>query len=113
MGTKFKELWNDPEFIDDAQKAKINREVALIGKIIEIRKAKGLSQRELAKVCGVMQPAIARMESRKSTPKIDTVIKALEPLGYTLDVVPIKRKQNIKAKKKALKNHHSSLQKTT
>lgn len=91
MGTNFNELWNDPEFIDDTQKEKINREVALIGKFIEARNKKGISQRELARICGLRQPAIARMESRKTTPKIDTVLKALEPLGYTLDIVPIKK----------------------
>ena len=35
MGTNFNKLWNDPKFIDPVQKAKIDFEVALIGKLIE------------------------------------------------------------------------------
>jgi len=38
---------------------------------------------------GVRQPAIARLESRKATPQIDTLIRLLLPLGYTLAIVPI------------------------
>jgi len=34
------------------------------------------------------QPAIARLESMKATPQIDTLFKILQPLGYTLAVVP-------------------------
>ncbi|MBR5317094.1 MAG: helix-turn-helix transcriptional regulator, partial [Lachnospiraceae bacterium] len=50
------------------------------------------SQRELAKLCGVKQPAIARLESLKATPQIDTLFKILAPLGYTLAIVPITNK---------------------
>ena len=66
--------------------------VELIGKMIEAREKKGYSQRELAELSGVKQPAIARMESLKSTPQIDTLLKILAPLGYTLSITPIKGK---------------------
>ncbi len=59
--------------------------------MIEAREAKGLSQRELAKLSGVKQPAIARIESMKSTPQIDTILKVLVPLGYTLEIVPLRK----------------------
>lgn len=88
MGTNFNELWNDPGFIDPAQKAKIDFEVALIGKLIEAREAKGLSQKQLADLAGLKQPAIARLESMKAVPQIDTLFKILQPLGYTLAIVP-------------------------
>lgn len=39
MGTKFSKLWEDPEFIDSYQKAKIESEVSTIGKWIEIRES--------------------------------------------------------------------------
>ncbi|MEM5817799.1 MAG: helix-turn-helix transcriptional regulator, partial [Desulfitobacterium hafniense] len=63
--------------------------VALIGKLIEAREAKGLSQKQLADLAGLKQPAIARLESMKVTPQIDTLFKILHPLGYTLAVVPV------------------------
>jgi len=37
---------------------------------------------------GLKQPAIARLESMKSTPQIDTLFKILHPLGYTLTITP-------------------------
>lgn len=43
MGTNFNDLWNNPDFITEDEKEKINFEVALIGKLIEARESKGLS----------------------------------------------------------------------
>ena len=88
MGTNFNELWNDPSFISDAQKDCIDFEVKLVGKIIEARKNRGLSQQELADLCGMKQPAIARLEKMASSPQLDTMLKILHPLGYRLDIVP-------------------------
>jgi len=82
----------DENRVSPAEREKIYFEVALIGKMIEAREQRGLSQRELAKLCGVKQPAIARLESLKATPQIDTLFKILAPLGYTLAIVPINNK---------------------
>lgn len=71
------------------ERQKINFEVELIGKMIEAREQKGYSQRELAELSGIKQPAIARMETMKTTPRIDTLLKILHPLGYTLSITPI------------------------
>lgn len=79
---------NDETRVSPVERQRINFQVELIGKIIETREQKGYSQRDLAKLSGVKQPAIARLESMKSTPQIDTVLKLLAPLGYTLTVVP-------------------------
>jgi transcriptional regulator with XRE-family HTH domain len=86
--TTFNDLWNDRELINDAEKARIEFEVALIGKLIEARDSKGVTQQELARMTGLKQSAIARLESMKSTPQIDTLFKILKPLGYTLAIVP-------------------------
>ena len=85
----FAEYMNDESRVSPAEREKINFEVALIGKMIEAREQKGLSQRELAELCGVKQPAIARLESMKTTPQIDTLFKILNPLGYTISIVPL------------------------
>ena len=89
----FDEMFNDDEFVKPEEREKINFEVSLIGKMIEAREAKGLSQRELAKLSGVKQPAIARMESMKAIPQIDTLLKVLIPLGYTLEIKPLREKR--------------------
>ncbi|MFQ8599956.1 MAG: helix-turn-helix domain-containing protein [Oscillospiraceae bacterium] len=86
--TEFDDLYNDPDITPPAERAKIEFEVALIGKLIEARERRGLSQRELADLAGLKQPAIARLESMKTTPQIDTLFKILQPLGYTLAIIP-------------------------
>ena len=88
----FEEYIADESRVTLEEKRKINFEVELIGKMIEAREKKGYSQRELAELSGVKQPAIARMESLKSTPQVDTLLKILAPLGYTLSITPIKGK---------------------
>ena len=89
----FDEMFNDNKIVSPEDKEQINFQVSLIGKMIEAREKKGLSQRDLAELSGVKQPAIARLESMKSTPQIDTLLKILAPLGYTLSITPIKNKQ--------------------
>lgn len=85
----FSDYMNDETKISAAEKAQIEFETELIGKLIEARDEKGLSQRELAEISGLKQPAIARLESMRSIPKIDTLFKLLSPLGYTLSIVPL------------------------
>lgn len=86
--TTFSDYFNDDSKVSPAERAQIEFETQLIGKIIEAREAKGLSQRDLAELSGVKQPAIARLESMRSTPQIDTLFKVLSPLGYTISIVP-------------------------
>jgi ribosome-binding protein aMBF1 (putative translation factor) len=85
----FSDYMNDDERVSPVERERINFEIALIGKMIEAREAKGLSQRELSEISGVKQPAIARLEGMKATPQIDTLFKVLHPLGYTIEIVPL------------------------
>ena len=63
----------------------------LIEATIQARKNANLTQRELSKKSGVIQPSIAKIESFKRSPQVDTLIKLLYPLGYTLGIVPLKK----------------------
>lgn len=87
----FEDMFNDPKYFSEEDKAEINFEVALIEKVKEMRESSGFSQTQLAKASGVKQSAIARMESMKAVPQIDTLIKLLVPMGYTLDIVPLRK----------------------
>lgn len=87
--TTLSDLMNDPAVVSPEIKAEVEFETALIGKIIEAREEMGLSQRELAELTGVKQPAIARLESGAAVPRIDTLIRLLVPLGKTLAIVPL------------------------
>ena len=48
---------------------------------IEAREKKGITQQKLADMSGMKQSAIARIEKLSATPKIDTMIRLLKPLG--------------------------------
>ena len=61
--------------------------VEIISSIIDARQAKGLSQKELAEITGIKQPAIARLENGHISPSVDTINKLLAPLGKRLAVV--------------------------
>lgn len=56
----FDEMFNDDKIVSPGDRDQINFQVDLIGKMIEAREKKGLSQRDLAELSGVKQPAIAR-----------------------------------------------------
>ena len=85
--TSFRDFYNDNN-VSAAERAKIEFEVELIGKLIEARETKGLTQAQLAEVAGLKQSAVARLENLKATPQIDTLFKILTPMGYKLTIVP-------------------------
>lgn len=62
--------------------------IAIIDELIELRKAKGLTQRELAKATNLAQPAIARLERKAAIPQLDTLLKVAAALDYELELVP-------------------------
>lgn len=67
--------------------------VAIMSELIEARNEKGISQKKLEEMSGVSQPVISRMETGKTSPQLDTVLKVLASLGKTLAVVPLEHEQ--------------------
>ncbi len=67
----------------------IDELTAIVSAIIEKRNNLGISQRELAQLCGLPQSSIARIESGKTTPKLDTLLKIIHPLGLKIKLVSI------------------------
>lgn len=63
---------------------------AIVTTMIQQRKNLGLSQRDLAKLCDMPQSSVARIESGKITPKLDTIVRLLKQLGLKLTVSPQK-----------------------
>ncbi len=86
---KFSDFYNDDANVSPAERAKIEFEVELIGKLIAAREAKGFTQQQLADAAGIKQSAVARMETLKATPQIDTLFKVLTPMGFKLAIVPL------------------------
>lgn len=59
---------------------------ALISAVIKQRNDLGLTQRELAELCGLPQSSVARIETMKIVPKLDTFLKLLRPLGLKMTI---------------------------
>lgn len=52
----------------------------------EARRRAGLTQRELAERAGTTQSAIARLESGRTSPSFDAVLRMIRLCGFRLDV---------------------------
>ena len=64
-------------------------EYNLICDFVKLRNDLGLSQQKMAAASGVVREMIAVIENRKKHPQINTLIKILEPFGYTLSITKI------------------------
>jgi ribosome-binding protein aMBF1 (putative translation factor) len=62
-------------------------------RVVERRKAWGVSQRELAELCGTTQSAIARLERGARPPRIDTLARIAAALDCEL-VIELHPKTN-------------------
>lgn len=74
----------DPEISKDMEEVEALSQI--VKAMVEQRNALGLSQRELAALCGIPQSSVARIESFKTVPKLDTLLKIFQQLGLKLSV---------------------------
>ena len=74
---------------------------SIINELIAERKKRGISQKQLEELSGVKQPIIARMESRATTPNLDTVTKIADALGlkFNLSSASVKETAGYKYKR--------------
>ncbi len=86
----WKEFRKELHITDEEEKV-IEMEKELIRSMVSIREEQGLSQAELAERSSIKQPAIARMEKNVHSPQVDSLLRVLAPLGYTLQIVPIQK----------------------
>lgn len=90
MATIWKGLREELNLSEEDEKI-IALEKELIKTFVKIREEKGLTQTQLADMCNVKQPIIARIETAVHSPQIDSLLRILAPLGYTLQIVPIEK----------------------
>lgn len=76
------------------EKRVMDLEYNLICDFVKLRNELGLSQAKMAEEVGIVREMIAVIENRKKHPQINTLIKILEPFGYTLTITKIKEKFN-------------------
>lgn len=54
--------------------------------ITNLRKELGLTQRELAEQTGIKQPQLARIESNKQSPRLETIVRIASSVGYKVEI---------------------------
>lgn len=86
---RFEDAWEDLKNKTDSSYALFSTAEDLsriILTLIEARVDQGYTQRQLADKCGLKQSAIARMESLKTIPRLDTVIRVANALNHVVCV---------------------------
>jgi DNA-binding XRE family transcriptional regulator len=81
-----KRRMKDSAFAEQFKQEHIKYEIAHLVK--NARKRAGLTQAELARLAGIHQTAIARIESRtsKTVPSIELLRKTFKPLGFNVAI---------------------------
>lgn len=62
----------------------------IIDLLIEQRHKQGMTQQGLAKMTNLTQSVIARLENKKATPQLDTLIKVATALNCEIVIIPSK-----------------------
>ena len=75
--------------IKDEEKV-MQLEYNLICDFIKLRGELGLTQKEMGEASNTIREIIAAIETRRNHPQINSLIKILEPFGYTLSITKIK-----------------------
>lgn len=89
------EVWEKKKLKDPKFKAEYDRlqpEFALVEAVLNARKEKGLTQKEIAKEIGTKQSVISRLESGKANPTVAFLQKFAKALQSSLEIrfTPIK-----------------------
>lgn len=81
-----------PNYFDEfesKEKILLELEYQLIADFIKLRKDNHLSQKEMAEASNTIRETVAKIENKLVSPQVNTLIKILEPLGYTLKIEKI------------------------
>jgi DNA-binding XRE family transcriptional regulator len=79
------EIRTDPEFKLAWDESRMEYE--LMGELVKMRKAKGFSQSDIAKLIGKKQQVISRIENKESSPTLRTFCKIAEKLDCEVKLV--------------------------
>lgn len=67
------------------------QEKELLSKIKKEREKRGFSQRGLCAIINMSQPSLFKIENGLISPQLKTLLKILEPLELTIEIVPKKK----------------------
>lgn len=85
----------EKEYIEREKKL-IDIEYNFISDFIKIRRDADLTQQQMADKANVIRTTVARIENLMTSPQLNTLIKLLEPIGYTIKIEPIDKNLNDK-----------------
>ena len=74
------------------EKRIMNLEYEFVTDFIKLRKNLNLSQQKLADSSNVIRETIARIENLMVSPHLNTLLKILDSVGYTIKIVPKDKK---------------------
>jgi transcriptional regulator with XRE-family HTH domain len=77
-------LLSDPEV--KAYYDELKPEFDVAKELISMRKELGLTQRELAEQADIKQPQLARIESGKQSPRLETLAAIASKVGYSVEI---------------------------
>ena len=83
------QIKGDRRFAKDLEDVRVQVRLAVM--IAHLREDKGLSQRDLARITGLKQPQIARIESGDYLPTLETLWKLADALGAQVIIGPHQR----------------------
>ena len=69
----------------EKEKRILDIEIELIEELSRLRKEKQISQKELCEIINFKQPTLAKIEKRKNSPQLSTLIKILDALDYHIE----------------------------
>lgn len=69
----------------EREKRLLDLEMNLIDELAKLRKDKELSQKDLCEIINFKQPTLAKIEKRKNSPQLSTLIKILDALDYHIE----------------------------
>ena len=87
------ENWDDlkKKYFSAQEIEEAEKKADLICALINARKEKHMTQKQLEEVTGIKQPVIARLENGRVSSQIGTLLKILSALGKTLKIVDAKK----------------------
>ena len=77
---------------NDHEKRLMELEDLFVSEFVKLRHDNGLTQQKMADSANVIRETIARIENKITSPQVNTLIKILEPLGYTIKIEKINKK---------------------
>lgn len=80
------QLNNDLEFREAWENSQ--SEYVVLAQLVKLRKEKGLTQKDLAKLSGNKQQVISRIEKHESSPTLKTLSSIANALGAEIMLVP-------------------------